>query len=351
MRGRAIRLAGGLTDPGSRLPNALALLFVAVLAVVVVHNAFTYPSVSGFEAEADIAYARAVVEHWRIPTSSPTTSPPGFFLLGGGMIKLGEAIGVDKPAHLGQLLNGLLAVGSAILLAVLCAIVFPGRAWLRCAALGFFVSLPVVLKTAAMFHPEPLVAFLALLATVLAARMIAVGQGPARVCVRARDSSGSRAARSLGRHLGARRRLSRTARHSVAHPADRRRALRALVVAGIVGVLVAAPWYVHLQTTFSNPVFGAPLFRRRRIRLRLSCRAVSRRLRHSGSPWPPASCPRSGSGSTPIRNSKRRSSRRGAQASPPPTGRSRTPRCGGTITASGNGGRCSSPSRPRLPGG
>ena len=178
MRGRAIRLAGGLTDPGSRLPNALALLFVAVLAVVVVHNAFTYPSVSGFEAEADIAYARAVVEHWRIPTELTNNyyTPPGFFLLGGGMIKLGEAIGVDEPAHLGQLLNGLLAVGSAILLAVLCAIVFPGRAWLRCAALGFFVSLPVVLKTAAMFHPEPLVAFLALLATVLAARMIAVGR-------------------------------------------------------------------------------------------------------------------------------------------------------------------------------
>ena len=258
MRGRAIRLAGGLTDPGSRLPNALALLFVAVLAVVVVHNAFTYPSVSGFEAEADIAYARAVVEHWRIPTELTNNyyTPPGFFLLGGGMIKLGEAIGVDEPAHLGQLLNGLLAVGSAILLAVLCAIVFPGRAWLRCAALGFFVSLPVVLKTAAMFHPEPLVAFLALLATVLAARMIAVG----------RYRLGS--AFVLGIVLGAGQ-LVRSAgiwelgvvclallATAIARPADRRRALRALVVAGIVGVLVAAPWYVHLQTTFSNPVFG-----------------------------------------------------------------------------------------------
>ena len=258
MRGRPARLARALTSPAARLPNALATLFVAVLAVVVVHNAFTYPSVSGFEAEADIAYARAVVEHWRIPTELTNNyyTPPGFFLLGGGMIKLGGRYGVDEPAHLGQLLNGLLAVGSAILLAVLCAIVFPGRAWLRCAALGFFVSLPVVLKTAAMFHPEPLVAFLALLATVLAARMIAVG----------RYRLGS--AFVLGIVLGAGQ-LVRSAgiwelgvvclallATAVARPADRRRALRALVVAGIVGVLVAAPWYVHLQTTFSNPIFG-----------------------------------------------------------------------------------------------
>ncbi len=258
MRNRAARLAGGLVDPASRLPNALAALFVVVLTVVVVHNAFTYPSVSGFEAEADIAYAHAVVEHWRIPTELTNNyyTPPGFFLLGGAMIKLGEALGVDEPAHLGQLLNGLLTVGSAILLAVLCAIVFPGRPWLRCAALGLFVSLPVVLKTGAMFHPEPLVAFLALLATVLAARMIAVG--------RYRLWS----ALVLGVVLGAGQ-LVRSAgiwelgvvciallATAIARPSDRRPALRALVVSGVVGVLVAAPWYIHLQTTFSNPIFG-----------------------------------------------------------------------------------------------
>ena len=33
-------------------------------------------------------------------------TPPGFFLLAGGMIKLGEAIGADEPAQHGQLLNG-----------------------------------------------------------------------------------------------------------------------------------------------------------------------------------------------------------------------------------------------------
>ena len=43
---------------------------------------------------------------------------------------------------------------------------------------------------------------------------------------------------------------------AIARPADRRAALRALVVVGVVGVLVALPWYVYLQTRYSNPILG-----------------------------------------------------------------------------------------------
>lgn len=251
MRARAARLA--------ELPNALSLLFVVVLAVVVWHNAFTYPSVSGFDAEPDIAYAKTVVNEWRIPTASEVKSyytPPGFFLLAGGMIKLGEALGVYEPPHLGQLLNGILTVATALLLAWLCSIVFPGRPWLRCAALGFFVSVPVVLKTGAMFHPQPLVAFIASLAIVLAARMLS------------RRHYGLGAAVALGVVAGAGQ-LVRSAGlwtlgvvcvallvAAIARPDERRAAMRTLVVVGVVGVLVALPWYVYLQTRYSNPIFG-----------------------------------------------------------------------------------------------
>ncbi len=42
----------------------------------------------------------------------------------------------------------------------------------------------------------------------------------------------------------------------IARPAERRAAVRALVVVGVVGALVALPWYVYLQTRYSNPIFG-----------------------------------------------------------------------------------------------
>jgi hypothetical protein len=43
---------------------------------------------------------------------------------------------------------------------------------------------------------------------------------------------------------------------AIARQTERRAALRALVVVGVVGVLVALPWYVFLQTRYSNPIFG-----------------------------------------------------------------------------------------------
>ena len=76
MRGRGARLAAA--------PNVLSLIFVVVLALVVVHNAFTYPSASGFDAEGYREYARTVIEEWLIPSAGELRNyytPPGFFLL------------------------------------------------------------------------------------------------------------------------------------------------------------------------------------------------------------------------------------------------------------------------------
>jgi hypothetical protein len=241
----------------NRVPDGLSALLIVVLAVVVTHNAFRYSPVSGFDAEDAIRYAQRLVEQWRIPTELRNYyTPPGFFLLAGWLLRLGGALGVSEPLHLPQLLNGVLTVGTAALLAGLCAIVFPGRAWLRFTAIAFFVSAPIVLKLAAMFHPQPLVAFLSTLALVLAARML-------------RDRRyGIGASLVLGLVVGAGQLVRSVGiwtlgvvciallAAAIARVEERRAALRSLVVVGVVGMLVALPWYVYLEKRYANPVFG-----------------------------------------------------------------------------------------------
>ncbi|MSO96588.1 MAG: hypothetical protein EXQ81_12520, partial [Thermoleophilia bacterium] len=238
-------------------PDALTTVLIAVLAAVVVYNAFHYPSVSGFDAEVHIQYARTLITEWRIPTELRNYyTPPGFFLLAGPLVELGDALGLSDAADLGQLLDGVLTVGTALLLIALSAVVFPGRAWLRVAAVAFFVACPIVLKTASMFHPQPLVAFLAMLAMVLAARML-------------RDRRyGVGAALTLGLVVGAGQLVRSVGLWTlgvvclallvaaIARTEERRAALRALIIVGVVGMLVALPWYVYLETRYANPVFG-----------------------------------------------------------------------------------------------
>lgn len=114
----------------------------------------------------------------------------------------------------------------------------------------------MVLKTAAMFHPQPLVAFPATLALVLAAPML-------------RDRRyGMGAAQALGLVVGAGQLVRSVGLWTlgivciallvaaIVRGAERRAALRALVIVGVVDVLVALPWYMYLQTRYSHPIFG-----------------------------------------------------------------------------------------------
>jgi len=119
------RFATAARTSPSRVPDALSALLIAILTVVVVHNTFRYSPVSGFDAEDAIRYAQRLVGEWRIPTELRNYyTPPGFFLLAGELLRFGETLGMAEPLHLPQLLNGLLTVGTAVLLALLCAIVF-----------------------------------------------------------------------------------------------------------------------------------------------------------------------------------------------------------------------------------
>ena len=85
---------------------------------------------------------------------------------------MGDALGLDEPERAVQLMNAALGVGTALLLLVLTGFLFPGRLVVRWAALAFFVCCPIVLRTVAMFHPQPLALFLSTLAFLLTAQMV-----------------------------------------------------------------------------------------------------------------------------------------------------------------------------------
>ena len=122
-------------------------------------------------------------------------TPPGFFAVGGVAIELGERLGLDHPERVGQIFNALAAIGTLLLLLVLVRLLWPGRDVLHLAAVVFFVACPVVMKSAAMFHPEPLSMLLSTAALVLAARLlVSLRLPPPRRCS-ARRRARPRAAR------------------------------------------------------------------------------------------------------------------------------------------------------------
>jgi hypothetical protein len=146
---------------------------IAVAAVVAVRNATVYPAVAGYDAHEAIDYATFLVRDGRLPQGTGSYyTPPGFFAVGGVGIELGDRLGLDHPERIGQLANAVAAVGTVLLLLVLVRLLWPGREVLHLAAIVFFVVCPVVLKSAAMFHPEPLSMLLSTAALVLAAHLL-----------------------------------------------------------------------------------------------------------------------------------------------------------------------------------
>jgi hypothetical protein len=233
--------------------GALIWLF----GVVALWNAFAYPPIGGYDAAEHIAYARDVIGG-DLAEGGASYTPPGFYVLSGAAIELGEALGMNEPERVAQLLNGLLGLGTALLLLALVTLLFPARPVLRWAALAFFVSCPVVLRTVAMFHPQPLALFLSTLALVLAARIVVGGRYTAGAWL------------GLAVTLGAAQLVRSVALWTVGvvlltlvvtaivEPENRRRIRNALLVFAAAVVLVPLPWYIHLKQSTSSAVFGRP---------------------------------------------------------------------------------------------
>ena len=243
-----------------RLDLAVSVGLLACLGVIAIWNAFTYPPVGGFDAAEHLVYTRVLLDGGGLPEAGGASyTPPGFYILAAGATRVGEVLDLDPPERAAQLLNAGLLVGAGVLLLSLARLLFPGRPIVHWAALGFFLCCPVVLKTFAMFHPQPLALVLALLAFWITARMIVRGDYRARMWIAlAVTLAAAQLVRSVSIWVAGVVVLT-LAVAAVAQPQHRRRIRNALLIATAAIVLVPLPWYLHLQSTGSNAVFGRGL--------------------------------------------------------------------------------------------
>jgi hypothetical protein len=246
-----------LSSRSALLASAAILLALAAAAV---WNALTYPSIGGYDAQEYITYARDLVEHGTLPAQGVGAyyTPPGYMAVAGIAGTLGRALDVQDPDHLGQLVNAAAVVGTAVLVLLLARTLWPARPVTWLAAVGFFAFFPTVLKTGAMFHPEPLGMVITAGALLVLAHM-----------VRARRYSWKFAV-PLGLLLGAGQLVRAWSLWMVAvativlvvaalgDRSVRRSALGATLIAVALAAIVPAPWYLHQATRYSNPVFDRP---------------------------------------------------------------------------------------------
>lgn len=250
------------SQPGlsSRVAVLGSTAILLVLAVVAVRNAFTYPSIGGYDAQEYITYARDLVERRVLPPEGVGAyyTPPGYMALAGIAGSIGRALDLHDPDHLGQLLNAVSVVGAGVIVLLLARTLWPARPVTWVGAVGFFAFLPTVLKTGAMFHPEPLGMVISAGALLVLARMVRTTTYSWKLAV------------PLGLLLGAGQLVRAWSLWMVAVAvvvlvaaalADRsvrRSALVAALVAVVIAAIVPAPWYAHQATRYSNPVFDRP---------------------------------------------------------------------------------------------
>ena len=126
----------------------------------------------------------------------------------------------------------------------------------RWSALAFFACSPVVLKTGAMFHPQPLAMLLSLLALTTTAWMVA--RRDYRLVLWAAlalSLAGAQLVRSVSIWVVGVVLVTLVAA-AIAQREHRRRIGSALALCALAIVLLPLPWYLHNQSTGGNAVFG-----------------------------------------------------------------------------------------------
>jgi hypothetical protein len=249
------RAAGTLT------PERVTLALAVCAGLLALYNAATYPPGAGYDAISHTQYADFLIHHHRLPHRNETAeyySPPLYYAVAGAVTWVGREIGLGEPHRLGQLLNVPLVVGSVLLVAALARLLWPERRWLAPGAAAYLAFSPVLVRTAAMFHPEPADLFFSVLCAYLAARML----------VRRRYDT--RAALGLGVALGAAQMIRQFELYTLAvvalawfaavwtRPAERRALTRSGLVALAACVVIAGPWYGYRTVHFANAVFDRP---------------------------------------------------------------------------------------------
>jgi 4-amino-4-deoxy-L-arabinose transferase-like glycosyltransferase len=234
-----------------------ALLWI--LAATTLWNAATYPPIGGFDAREHIEYAETLFESGGLPEAGASYTPPGFYVLAGAATEAGDALGLDEPERGALYLNVVFTVATGLLVVWLGRLLFPGRPVVRWAALAAFAACPVVLKTTAMFHPQPLVMLLTTLALAICARMIVQRRyDVAQWALLAVTLAAAQLVRSVAIWAAVLAVLALVVA-AVAQPGHRRRIRNALALAVAAAVLIPLPWYLHNQATGASPVLGRGL--------------------------------------------------------------------------------------------
>jgi hypothetical protein len=177
----------GLGEPGLFFARLAICLAFVMIAYVGIWNAKWYPIPLGYDAQGDVNYAHVVLHDHRLPTlaeSNEYKQPPGYYALAGIAAQLGHKVfgwseakpynpGFPEPSYRGaEVFNLLCVLGTALIILSLARLVAPDRPSVWAAAVLFFAFLPVVAKTAAMFHPETLNMFLSAVAVWVTTRVL-----------------------------------------------------------------------------------------------------------------------------------------------------------------------------------
>jgi dolichyl-phosphate-mannose-protein mannosyltransferase len=259
------RAAGRLT------PERVTLGVAAFAGLITLWNALAYPPGAGYDAISHTQYADFLIHHHRLPVRNETGeyySPPLYYGIAGGVTWIGRQLGVGEPHKLGQLLNVPMVVGAVLLVAALARLLWPERRWLAPGAAAYVALSPVLVRAAAMFHPEPTDLFASALCAYLGARIVL------------QRRYGVRTALGLGLALGAAQLVRQFQLYTLAvlglvwlaaiwtRAVERRALLRSGLVALAACAVVAGPWYGYRAVHYANPVFdrphvAKPLFERR----------------------------------------------------------------------------------------
>jgi hypothetical protein len=230
---------------------AIACLFVLIVFVGV-WNAARYPIMLGYDAQEHITYADDLIHHGRTPTAADGGeyyAPPGYYAVAGAASWIGGKLGLADPHQAAQYLNVLFVVLTGVLILILARLLFPRRPVVWVGALAFFALLPVVAKTAAMFHPETLNMLMSTAAVTLATWMLLRRQFGLRwLGLLAVTLLAGQLVRASSLFTLAAVGLAFIA--ALARPAYRAHMpLRQIGIAAAAVVLIAVPWYVDRIVT------------------------------------------------------------------------------------------------------
>ena len=250
-------------SPDQRRPVLVLSAICAFAVVLGLWNAHVYPPGRGYDGEAHMAYADALVPGGHIPHGTGEFYiPPAFYAIAGSADWLAKEAGLGEPHRATQALNVLLVLGAILLVWKTAGLLWPGQRLIALSAAAFVAFVPATVKSEAMFHPETLELFVSTLALFLCVRLLR------------REPSIAHAI-ALGAVLGFGELVRpfefwTTGALALAVAAARRWRELAVVVA--LAAAIAAPWYIRQTVVYGTPLPfnrtapSAPLYDRRPLR-------------------------------------------------------------------------------------